>query len=41
MARTVDELYEFARNPETVLGGPRIFQAWGRLPGDPEGNGLA
>jgi SAM-dependent methyltransferase len=27
---TIDELYEFARNPHTVLGGPRVFQAWGR-----------
>jgi SAM-dependent methyltransferase len=27
---TVEELWEFARNPHTVLGGPRVFQAWGR-----------
>ena len=24
--------YDFARNPETLLGGPRIFQAWGSAP---------
>jgi len=29
MQETVSELYAFAENPETVLGGPRIFQAWG------------
>ncbi len=28
---TIEELYAFARNPHTVLGGPRIFQAWGRI----------
>jgi SAM-dependent methyltransferase len=27
---TIAELYEFARNPHTVLGGPRVFQVWGR-----------
>jgi len=32
MQNTIDELYEFARDPETVLGGPRIFQAWGSAP---------
>jgi hypothetical protein len=24
------ELEAFARDPPTVIGGPRIFQAWGR-----------
>jgi len=24
------ELYAFARDPHTVLGGPRVFQTWGR-----------
>jgi hypothetical protein len=32
MRRTVDELFAFARDPETILGGPRIFQSWGRRP---------
>lgn len=27
---TIEELYAFAYNPHTVLGGPRVFQAWGR-----------
>jgi len=27
---TIAELYAFARDPHTVLGGPRVFQAWGR-----------
>jgi SAM-dependent methyltransferase len=27
---TIEELYTFARNPRTVLGGPRVFQVWGR-----------
>lgn len=27
---TIEELYAFARDPRTVLGGPRVFQAWGR-----------
>jgi SAM-dependent methyltransferase len=27
---TLDELYAFAHDPHTVLGGPRVFQAWGR-----------
>ncbi len=30
LRETIKELYEFARNPHTVLGGPRVFQAWGR-----------
>jgi SAM-dependent methyltransferase len=31
LRRTIDELYAFARDPHTVMGGPRVFQAWGRL----------
>lgn len=27
---TVEELRAFADDPHTVLGGPRIIQAWGR-----------
>lgn len=27
---TIEELYTFARDPHTVLGGPRVFQTWGR-----------
>jgi SAM-dependent methyltransferase len=27
---SIKELYAFARDPHTVLGGPRVFQAWGR-----------
>jgi ubiquinone/menaquinone biosynthesis C-methylase UbiE len=27
---SINELYAFARDPHTLLGGPRIFQAWGR-----------
>jgi ubiquinone/menaquinone biosynthesis C-methylase UbiE len=27
-----EELAAFARDPHTVLGGPRVFQAWGRIP---------
>lgn len=30
LRQTIDELYAFARDPHTVLGGPRVFQAWGR-----------
>ena len=30
LRETVEQLYSFARDPHTVLGGPRIFQAWGR-----------
>ncbi len=30
LRRTIDELYAFARDPHTVIGGPRVFQAWGR-----------
>jgi ubiquinone/menaquinone biosynthesis C-methylase UbiE len=29
---TIEELYIFARNPHTVLGGPSVFQVWGRGP---------
>jgi SAM-dependent methyltransferase len=32
MQKTVAELFEFARNPETLIAGPRIFQAWGSAP---------
>jgi hypothetical protein len=32
LRRTIEELYAFARDPQTVLGGPRVFQAWGRSP---------
>ena len=32
MQKIVSEVYDFARNPETLLGGPRIFQAWGSAP---------
>lgn len=30
---TVDELYEFAADPTTVMSIPRIVQAWGTWPG--------
>jgi hypothetical protein len=30
LRETIEELYAFARDPRTVLGGPRVFQAWGR-----------
>ena len=30
LRETIAELYAFARDPHTVLGGPRVFQAWGR-----------
>ncbi len=30
LRQTTEELYAFAHDPHTVLGGPRIFQAWGR-----------
>jgi SAM-dependent methyltransferase len=30
LRETIDELYAFARDPWTVLGGPRVFQVWGR-----------
>lgn len=30
LRRTIEELYAFARDPRTMLGGPRVFQVWGR-----------
>lgn len=30
LRETVEELEAFARDPHTVLGGPRVFQSWGR-----------
>ena len=30
LSATINEFYAFARDPHTVLGGPRIFQVWGR-----------
>ncbi|NIM72041.1 MAG: methyltransferase domain-containing protein [Gammaproteobacteria bacterium] len=30
LCKTIEELDSFARNPRTVLAGPRIFQVWGR-----------
>ena len=30
LRQTIRELYEFAGDPHTLLGGPRVFQAWGR-----------
>jgi len=30
LRETIEELYAFARDPHTVLGGPRVFQTWGR-----------
>ena len=30
LRETVEELSAFARDPHTVLGGPRVFQVWGR-----------
>jgi SAM-dependent methyltransferase len=30
LRETIAELYAFARDPHTILGGPRVFQAWGR-----------
>ena len=29
LEETSKALNAFARNPHTILGGPRIFQAWG------------
>ena len=31
LRETLRELEAFARDPHTVLGGPRVFQAWGRV----------
>jgi hypothetical protein len=28
----IRDLYEFAENPRTVAGLPRVVQAWGRRP---------
>ena len=28
----INELYEFAENPRTVAGLPRVVQVWGRRP---------
>jgi hypothetical protein len=28
----VHELYEFARDPKTIISGPRVIQTWGRRP---------
>jgi len=25
-------LYDFARDPDTVIGGPRVVEAWGHRP---------
>jgi SAM-dependent methyltransferase len=33
LRETIEELYAFARDPHTVIGGPRVFQAWGRSGG--------
>jgi SAM-dependent methyltransferase len=30
LQQTIEELNDFARDPHTVLGGPRVFQVWGR-----------
>jgi hypothetical protein len=30
--RLVHELSEFARDPDTVIGGPRVVEAWGHHP---------
>ncbi len=30
LRKTIDELQTFASDPHTVLGGPRVFQAWAR-----------
>jgi hypothetical protein len=32
LRQTIDELHAFSRDPHTVLGGPRVFQAWARKP---------
>ncbi len=34
LRETIEELYAFARDPHTVLAGPRVFQVWGRTGGD-------
>lgn len=30
LRETIEQLHAFARDPHTVVGGPRVFQAWGR-----------
>jgi precorrin-6B methylase 2 len=30
LRQTIEELYAFACDPETIIGGPHIFQVWGR-----------
>lgn len=30
MQQTIEELYEFALDPTTLIGGPRVFQLWAR-----------
>ena len=30
LSGTIEQLNTFARNPRTILGGPRVFQTWGR-----------
>lgn len=30
LRETTEELFAFARDPHTIIGGPRVFQAWGR-----------
>jgi SAM-dependent methyltransferase len=30
LRETIADLNEFARNPQTILAGPRVFQTWGR-----------
>lgn len=30
LRETIEQLYAFARDPHTILGGPRVFQTWGR-----------
>lgn len=29
LQQTLDELYDFARDPHTLMAGPRVFQVWG------------
>jgi SAM-dependent methyltransferase len=30
LQETIESLWAFARDPHTIVGGPRVFQAWGR-----------
>jgi hypothetical protein len=32
----LEELYAFAANPRTMVGLPRVIQAWGRRPTNDE-----